>query len=40
MQLHLDRKAAEVCHMLPEEDRSDFDKAVSALGQRFKAVGY
>ena len=38
MKLLLDRTAAEVFRMLPEEDRSDFDKAVSALGQRFKPV--
>ena len=38
IKLLLDRTAAEVFRMLPEEDRSDFDKAVSALGQRFKPV--
>ena len=37
-QLNLDRTATEVVHMLPEEDQSDFDKAVNALGQRFKPV--
>ena len=38
MKLLLDRTAAEVFRMLSEEDRSDFDKAVSSLGQRFKPV--
>ena len=38
MKLLLDRTATEVFCMLPEEDRSDFDKAVSALRQRFKPV--
>lgn len=31
MKLHLDKIAAEVFHMLPEEDRVDFEKAIKAL---------
>ena len=36
MKLHLDKTTAEVFWMLPERDRTDFDKVVAAFDECFK----
>ena len=38
IKLHLDKTAAEFFRTLPERDRTDFDNAVAALGERYKPL--
>ena len=36
LELHLDKTAIDVFHMLPDSDSKDIESAITALGKRFK----